>query len=189
MAGVVIGLSAHPVWVGLLLSYFFGFRLGLMPITGYCNFFTGGGAPCSGAVQWAYHLLLPWFTFMLLFAALYVRLVRASMIESLSEDYVRTARAKGAGELRVLFHHALRNCLLPIVTIFGMDLGLAVGGAIFTENVFNLPGLGHEVIVAYGLDDEPVIIGILIFTTVCVIVFNFIVDVAYSMIDPRVRVG
>src|SRR5207244_5949750 len=92
-------------------------------------------------VQWAYHMILPWMTFMFLFAALYVRLIRANVMETMSEDYVRTARAKGASSTRVLFQHVLRNSMLPVVTILGMDIGLALGGAVFTEFVFNLRGL------------------------------------------------
>ena len=188
MTFVLIGISAHPVWIGLLFSYFFGYRLGLTPIAGYCNFFGGTpGAQCSGPVNWAYHLLLPWIVFMILFAALYVRLIRANVMETMSEDYVRTARAKGASERRVMVQHVLRNSLLPVVTILGMDIGLALGGAIFTEFIFNLPGLGHEIVNAYNNFDLPVIVGIVVFATICVIIFNFIVDVTYAFLDPRIR--
>lgn len=188
MTFVLIGISAHPVWIGLILSYFFGYKFQLTPIAGYCNFFPGTpGAQCDGPVQWAYHLILPWVTFMVLFAALYVRLIRANVMETMSEDYVRTARAKGASERRVMIQHVLRNSMLPIVTILGMDIGLALGGAIFTEDVFNLPGLGHDVINAYNNDDLPLITGIVTFATCAIIVFNFIVDVAYGFLDPRIR--
>ncbi len=188
MTFVLIGISAHPVWIGLILSYVIGYKLALTPIAGYCNFFPGTvGAQCEGPVQWAYHLILPWITFMILFAALYVRLVRASVMETMSEDYVRTARAKGASQRRVMIQHVLRNSLLPVVTILGMDLGLALGGAIFTETIFNLPGLGHEVIAAYNTDDLPLITGIVVFSTVCVIIFNLLVDITYGFLDPRIR--
>jgi peptide/nickel transport system permease protein len=188
MTFVLVGISAHPVWLGLIFSYFIGYKLHLTPIAGYCNFFPGSpGAQCDGPVQWAYHLILPWITFMILFAALYVRLVRANVMETMNEDYVRTARAKGASQSRVMIQHVLRNSLLPVVTILGMDLGLALGGAIFTEGIFNLPGLGHEVINAYNFDDLPMITGIVVFSTLCVIVFNFIVDVTYGFLDPRIR--
>src|SRR5689334_10297506 len=188
MTFVLIGISAHPVWIGLLLSYFVGYRLHLTPIAGYCNFFPGTvGAQCEGPINWAYHLILPWVTFMLLYAALYVRLIRANVMETMNEDYVRTARAKGASETRVMLHHVLRNSLLPVVTIFGMDLGIALGGAVFTEGVFGLPGIGHEIIAAYNAADLPVITGIVVFATVCVIVFNLIVDVTYGFLDPRIR--
>jgi peptide/nickel transport system permease protein len=124
---------------------------------------------------------------MILFAALYVRLIRANVMETMNEDYVRTARAKGASERRVMVQHVLRNSMLPVVTILGMDLGLALGGAIFTEGIFNLPGLGHEIVNAYGRTDLPMITGIVVFATCAVIVFNLIVDVAYGFLDPRIR--
>jgi peptide/nickel transport system permease protein len=188
MTFVLIGISAHPVWIGLILSYLVGYRLHLTPISGYCNFFPGTpGAQCEGPVQWAYHMILPWITFMVLFTALYVRLIRANVMETMNEDYVRTARAKGASQGRVMLQHVLRNSMLPVVTILGMDIGLALGGAIFTETIFNLPGIGAEVYKAYQADDLPVITGIVVFSTICVIVFNFIVDVAYGFLDPRIR--
>src|SRR3954469_3005894 len=188
MTFVLIGISAHPVWIGLIFSYVFGYQLGLTPIAGYCNFFPGTvGAQCEGPINWAYHLILPWITFMILFAALYVRLIRANVMETINEDYVRTARAKGASSSRVMVQHVLRNSLLPVVTILGMDLGLALGGAVFTESIFNLPGLGHEVISAYTNADLPVITGVVTFATVCVIAFNFVIDVTYGFLDPRIR--
>ncbi len=137
---VLIGISAHPVWLGLLLSYFLGYRLELMPTGGYCEIFTPTTF-CGGPVQWAYHLILPWIAFGFMFAALYMRMTRASVLESLHEEYVRTARAKGAPEWLVVRSHVLRNALLPIVTMVGMDLGIALGGTIFVESIFGLPGL------------------------------------------------
>ena len=188
MAYVLIGVSAPAVWIGLLLSYLFGYKLGWTPIAGYCNFFPGRAVEiCSGPGQWAYHLILPWLTFTFLFAALYVRLIRANVLETLSEDYVRTAWSKGAPGRRVLVHHVLRNSLLPVVTILGMDIGLALGGAVFTEIVFNLHGLGSELVTAAQNEDLPVVVGIVVFATIAVIVFNFLVDVAYAWLDPRIR--
>ena len=138
MIFVLIGVSAHPVWIGLILEYVFGFKLGWTPIADYANFF---GAPSDSGQpadpwQWFYHLILPWFTFAVLFAALYVRMIRANVMETLNEDYVRTARAKGAPERQVIRSHVLRNALLPVVTMLGMDIGIALGGAVFTESVF-----------------------------------------------------
>src|SRR4051794_18940992 len=188
MVFVLIGISAHPVWIGLILAYVIGFKLGWTPIAGYCNLIPGSSiGTCSGPAQWAYHLILPWMTFMFLFAALYVRLIRANVMETMSEDYVRTARAKGAGSSRVLFQHVLRNSMLPVVTILGMDIGLALGGAVFTETVFQLRGLGSELIQSATRDDLPVIVGIVMFACIAVIVFNFIVDVSYAWLDPRIR--
>jgi peptide/nickel transport system permease protein len=188
MIFVLIGISAPAVWIGLILAYLVGFKLGWTPIAGYCNLLPGSGVgTCSGPAQWAYHLILPWLTFMFLFAALYVRLIRANVMETMSEDYVRTARAKGASSSRTLFQHVLRNSMLPVVTILGMDIGLALGGAVFTETVFNLRGLGQELISAANRDDLPVVVGVVVFATLAVIIFNFIVDVAYAWLDPRIR--
>jgi peptide/nickel transport system permease protein len=188
MIFVLIGISAPAVWIGLILAYLIGFKLGWTPIAGYCNLLPGGGAgTCSGPVEWAYHMILPWMTFMFLFAALYVRLIRANVMETMSEDYVRTARAKGASATRVLFQHVLRNSMLPVVTILGMDIGLALGGAVFTETVFNLRGLGAELIQSADRDDLPVVVGIVIFACLAVIIFNFLVDIAYAWLDPRIR--
>ncbi len=190
MLFVLIGISAPPFWLGMILAYVFGFRLGWTPIGDYCNFFPhSAGAECSGPVHWAYHLLLPWATFTFLFAALYVRLIRASMLEVAGEDYVRTARAKGASGRRVVVHHILRNSLLPIVTMLGMDIALALGGALFIERVFNLHGLGGELITSATRDDVPVVVGVVVFISLAVIVINFIVDVAYAWLDPRIRIG
>jgi peptide/nickel transport system permease protein len=189
MVFVLVGISAHPIWIGLLLGYFFGYKLGWTPIAGYCNFFGGGPEQCGGPGEWAYHLLLPWATFTFLFAALYVRLIRANVMETMSEDYVRSARAKGASERRVLVQHVLRNSMLPVVTILGMDIGLALGGAIFTETVFNLHGLGQQLLVSYSTNDLPMIVGIVVFATLAVIVFNLVVDIAYVFLDPRIRLS
>jgi peptide/nickel transport system permease protein len=186
MVFVLIGLSAHPVWIGLILAYFVGYKLGWTPITGYADFFNPT-TEAGGPVQWAYHMILPWMTFALLFSALYVRLIRANVMETMNEDYVRTARAKGAPEGQVIRSHVLRNSMLPVVTILGMDIGLALGGAIFTESVFSLPGLGRQVLVSYENFDLPVIQGVVVFSTLCIIVFNLIVDLLYAWIDPRIR--
>ena len=142
---------------------------------------------CEGPVQWAFHLILPWITFMILYMALYVRRIRATVMETMSEDYVHTARSKGASESRVMVQDAPRNSLLPVITIFGMDLGIALGGAIFTESIFNLPGLGHEIIQAYNNDDLPMITGIVVFATIVIIAANLVVDIAYGLVDPRIK--
>lgn len=187
MVFVLIGISAPPVWLGLILAYVFGFRLGWTPIADYCNLIPGSAGECSGPARWAYHLLLPWVTITFLFAALYVRLIRASMLEAASEDYVRTARAKGASPRRVVIHHVLRNSMLPLVTMLGMDIALALGGALFIEKVFNLHGLGAELVGAAYRDDVPVVVGVVVFITMAVIVCNFLVDIAYAWLDPRIR--
>jgi peptide/nickel transport system permease protein len=188
MVGVLIGISAHPLWIGLIFAYIFGFKLGIFPITGYANFF-GGGGPDAGPVQWAYHLVLPWITFAILFAALYVRMIRANVMETLNEDYVRTARSKGAPEWLVMRSHVLRNAMLPIVTMLGMDIGVALGGAIFTETVYGLHGLGATLVQAISTFDLPTIQGVVVFATLCIIAFNLVVDLLYAVIDPRIRLS
>ncbi len=189
MLFVLFGIAAPQFWLGLILSYVFGFKLGWFPISDYCNFFPHSGGECSGPTRWAYHLVLPWMSMMFLYAALYVRLIRASILEQNGEDYVRTARAKGAPERRVMMRHVLRNSLLPIVTVLGMDIALAFGGAIFIEQAFNLHGLGSELIVSARRDDVPILVGVVVFITLVVIVVNFIVDVVYAWLDPRIRLG
>ena len=190
MLFVLVGISAHPVWLGLIFSYFFGFKLGLTPITGYCDFFNPAeGYECGGPVDWAHHMILPWITFAILGSALYVRMIRANVMDTMNEDYVRTARAKGAPESQVMRSHILRNALLPVVTILGMDIGLSLGGAIFTEAVYSLPGLGGTAVQAVANYDLPIVIGVVVFATVLIIVFNLLVDILYAWIDPRIRLN
>ena len=186
MVIVLIGISAHPAWIGLILSYFVGYRWDVTPIGGYCDMFDPA-TTCGGPRQWAYHLLLPWLTFAILFAALYARMIRANVIETLDEDYVRTARAKGAPRWLVLRSHVIRNAMLPVVTMLGMDVGLAFGGSVFIEQVYGLPGIGKTVINALARRDLPVIMGVVLVVTVAIIIFNLIVDLVYGWLDPRVR--
>jgi peptide/nickel transport system permease protein len=188
MVFVLVGISAHPVWIGLLLSYFIGYRLGLTPLGGYCDL-VNPATDCGGPVQWAHAMILPWITFAILFAALYVRMIRANVLEAMNEDYVRTARAKGASEAIVMRSHVLRNAMLPVVTMLGMDIGLAMGGAIFTESVFGLPGIGRTAVQALEGFDLPTVQGIVVFATVAIIVFNLAVDLLYAVIDPRIRLS
>jgi peptide/nickel transport system permease protein len=188
MVFVLIGVSAHPVWLGLMLSYFLGFRWHVTPTAGYCDFVydPSSASQCGGPRYWAYHMILPWITFSLLFAALYARMIRASLLENMNEDYVRTAKGKGAGEWRVVRHHVLRNALLPVVTMVGMDVGLAFSGAIFIETVFQLPGLGQEMYRALTTSDLPVIMGVILVVSVAVVIMNMIADILYCVIDPRI---
>ena len=186
---VLVGISAPTVWFGLMLAYIFGFKLGWTPIADYCNFFPDHTGTCSGPARWAYHLLLPWVTFTFLFAAIYVRMIRSSIMETMHEDFVRTAWAKGASKRRVVIHHILRNSLLPVVTMLGMDIGLALGGAIFTESVYGLPGLGKTAITAIGGFDLPTTQGVVVFATVVIITFNLLIDLLYAVIDPRIRLS
>jgi peptide/nickel transport system permease protein len=184
---VLAGISVHPVWLGLMLSYWFGYKLNWFPMTGYCDVVNPPpAAGCGGPVQWAYHLVLPWLTFATLYGALYVRMVRATVLETVNEDYVRTARAKGADPLRVVRSHVLRNAILPIVTMTGMDIALAMGGTIFVENVFALDGLGQTMLRAIQTYDLPIILGVILFTTLMIVIFNLVIDLLYVVLDPRV---
>jgi peptide/nickel transport system permease protein len=188
MVFVLIGISAPSVWIGLIFIYLISFKLGWTPIGDYCNLRpTHEIGVCSGPALWAYHLILPWLTLAVGSAALYTRLIRANVMETMSEDYVRTARAKGASPRRVLIQHVLRNSMLQVVTILGMDLGLLLGGVVFIEIVFGLPGLGQQLVVSASQFDLPVTVGIVMFATLSVITFNFLVDVFYAWLDPRIR--
>jgi peptide/nickel transport system permease protein len=142
---------------------------------------------CGGPVQWAWHLLLPWLIFGLVNAALSTSMIRASVLEVLGEDYVRTARAKGASEARVMRVHVLRNVLLPLVTLVGINTGLALGGVIFIESVFSLPGLGGMFRTSLLQKDLPVTAGIVMVMTLAIMVTNLVVDLMYGVLDPRVR--
>ncbi|GAA2040390.1 ABC transporter permease [Terrabacter terrae] len=171
--------------LGLLLLYFFYFRLTL---AGVDIFPPGGYAPLTdGFGTWFQHMVLPWFTLALVSAATYTRLTRASMLDVLGEDYVRTARSKGIGERRVILRHGLRAALTPVVTQFGIDVGALLGGVVVTETVFSLPGLGKTAIDAINQQDLPVIIGIVLFASAAVVVANIVVDIVYAVLDPRVR--
>jgi peptide/nickel transport system permease protein len=189
MLFVLAGLSAHPVWLGLVFSYVFGVRLHWFPVGGYCDLFYDPASSnlCGGPRFWAYHLFLPWLTFAFLFAALYARMIRANVLEAMDEDYVRTARAKGAGTFRVMRRHVLRNALLPVVTMIGMDIGVAFGGALFIETVFELPGMGRLLVRSLANGDLPMILGIVLTVSFAVVIANLIVDIVYSFVDPRIR--
>jgi peptide/nickel transport system permease protein len=184
---VLIGISVHPVWLGLTLIYVFSAKLQLVPLGGYCDFFySGASETCGGPTQWAFHLVLPWVTFGLLFAALYVRMIRAQVRETMHLDFVTTARAKGASEWRVLRAHVLRNAMLPVVTMLGMDMGIAFAGAVFVERVYGLPGIGTLAVRSLQRQDLPPIMGIIVVVTVAILVFNLLVDLLYAWLDPRV---
>jgi peptide/nickel transport system permease protein len=184
---VLLGISAHPVWIGLIADYLLGFKLRLMPLSGYCDMFNPSGR-CGGPLQWTYHLLLPWIAFAVLYAALYMRMIRANVLETMQEDYVLAARAKGASEFRIMRSHVLRNAMLPVVTMLGMDISIALGGSVFIEQVYGLPGLGRTAIVALNRGDLPVLLGVIVFVTVAIVVVNLLLDLFYAWIDPRVHV-
>jgi peptide/nickel transport system permease protein len=183
---VLIGISAHPVWLGLILSYLLGFKAHVFPIQGYCDL-NGSASGCDGFMQWFQHLVLPWLTFALLYAALYARMIRACVLEAIGEDYVRTARAKGAAGWRILRVHVLRNAMLPVVTMLGVDLGVWISNAVFVETVYGLPGVGRLLTTGLARRDLPVVMAIVVFVSVLIVVLNLIVDVLYAALDPRVR--
>ena len=175
-----------PTFVlGLMLILLLYYQLTIhgiswFPAQGYTAF---GDNPA----EWARHLLLPWFTLAAVTAAAYTRLTRGSMLDVLGEDYIRTARAKGLSERRVVFRHGLRAALTPIVTQFGIDLGTLLGGAIITEQVFGLPGLGFQSVRAITSNDLPIIIGVVVVATTAIVLANIVVDLMYAILDPRVR--
>lgn len=181
---VALATISLPVfWVGALLSHYLGFEAGWFP--------NGGYVPLTeNPFDWAYHLVLPCATLALLFIGFYSRIVRASVLETLSEDYVRTARAKGLPERQVLLRHVLRNSLIPVVTLWGLDFGVAVaGGAILTETVFDLQGVGQYTAESVGMLDVPPVLAVTLFGAFFIVVLNTVVDVVYALLDPRVRLA
>ena len=188
MMYVLVGISLPSFWIGLVLAYIVSFKLGLTPITGYCDVINPSlASQCGGPADWAHHMILPWVTLALVGAGTYVRFIRADVMETMNQDYVRTARAKGAPERTVMRSHILRNAMLPVVTMLGMDISLLLGGSIFIETVFGLPGLGFVVLESITNFDLPVTQGIVVFGAIAIIFFNFLVDILYAWIDPRIR--
>jgi peptide/nickel transport system permease protein len=188
MIYVLIGISLPSFWIGLVLSYVVGYKLGWTPIGGYCEVFSvPEAAVCGGLWDWAYHMILPCLTLAIVVAGTYVRFVRAEVMDTLSMDFVRTARAKGAPEKTVIRSHVLRNAMLPVVTMVGMDIGLLLGGAIFIEAVFGLNGLGGTALDSIQRFDLPVLQGVVIFGAIAIIIFSLVVDLLYAWIDPRIR--
>jgi peptide/nickel transport system permease protein len=186
VTGLALFFYSMPSFLlGILLLYLVYYRLTL---AGYAWFPPGDYVPLTqDPSSWAQHMLLPWITLALLLAATYTRLTRGSMLDVLGEDYVRTARAKGMRERRVVYRHALRSALTPVVTQFGIDLGQLIGGVVVTETVFSLPGLGKTAVDAIGQQDLPVIVGVVLVASAAVVVANIVVDFAYAALDPRVR--
>ena len=186
MIVILVGLAAHPLWLGYMLSYVFGFHLGVLPLGGYCEFIPDT-QDCSGPGPWAYHLFLPWLTLALGLAALYARMIRASTLEVMHEDFVRTGRAKGLDDWAVVRRHVVPNALGPIVTMVAMDAALLFGSAVFVERVFNLPGLGTLLTTSLRRHDLPVILGVTLVISLTILVLTLIADLLYGALDPRVR--
>jgi peptide/nickel transport system permease protein len=183
----LIGISMPVFWIGALMNHYLGFELTqtlgfeLFPNGGYVEF-------TESPLEWLHHLILPWTALAILFIGFYSRILRGNILDTINEDYVRTARAKGLSERRVLLKHVLRNSLIPITTLWGLDFAVVIGGgAILTETVFNLQGVGQYAADAIGQLDQPPILAVTMFGAFFVVLFNAIVDIAYAALDPRVR--
>ena len=179
----LIGISMPVFWLGSILLFYLTNKTQIFPPGDYVGL-------TSDPVQWAYHLILPWFTLAILFIGFYSRVLRSNMLDVMNEDYVRTARAKGLSERQVRVRHVLRNSMIPIITLFGLDFGAVIGGgAILTEYVFNLPGVGNYAATSITNLDLPPIMAVTMFGAFFIVLFNTIVDITYAYLDPRVRLG
>jgi peptide/nickel transport system permease protein len=179
--GFALFFVAAPVfWLGLMGLWLFWFKLRWSPGTGYVAWgdsFTG----------WLSHMILPWIVLAMLYAAFYARMVRGNLIETMGQDYIRTARVKGLTERKVIFKHGLRASLTPVVTLIGLDLGALLGGAVITETVFNLQGVGQWAVASVFQGDLPVVLAVTVVVAIAVTLMNLIVDIVYAYLDPRVR--
>lgn len=184
MGGALVAISAPVYWLGLVSLFLFASDIGKIKL------FSGAGSyvPLSqDPSKWFSSLILPWLVLAASFTAIYARLLRANLIDVMSEDYIRTARAKGLSERRVVMRHGMRAAITPIVTAFGLDVGVLLGGAILTETVFNIPGIGRLAYDSILAGDLPMIQGTVLLGAFFIVVANLIVDIAYAVIDPRVR--
>jgi len=184
----LIGYSMPVFWTGLLVIILFAAKLSILPISGMHDV-TFDGNWLQSWIDIGEHLILPAFTLGFLYMAQYSRLSRASMLEVLQSDYVRTARAKGLGERIVVYKHALRNAVIPVVTVAGLQFGSLISGALLVETVFNWPGLGRLAFDSVLRRDMPVLLGILLISASLVVAANLLTDLVYRLIDPRIRVG
>ncbi|HEX9967091.1 MAG TPA: ABC transporter permease [Solirubrobacterales bacterium] len=177
----LIGIATPVFWLGAMLGHYLGTELGLFPASGYVEFL-------DSPAEWLWHLILPWFTLAVLFIGIYSRVLRADITETMGEEYVRAARAKGLSERQVMLRHVLRNSLIPIVTLWGLDFGAVLGGgAILTEQVFNLQGVGQYAADSIGQFDVPAVMGVVMYGAFFIVIFNTLVDIAYAALDPRIR--
>ena len=177
----LIGISMPVFWIGALMNYYLGFKWGLFPNGGYVEF-------TEDPVDWFYHLILPWTALAILFIGFYSRVLRSNVLDTINEDYVRTARAKGLSERRIMIRHVLRNSLIPIVTLWGLDFGAVLGGgAILIETVFDLQGVGQYTADSIGLLDVPPVLAVTLFAAFFIVLLNAIVDIVYAYLDPRIR--
>ncbi len=179
----LVGISMPVFWLAAILLYYLTFKVELFPTSSYVPL-------TENPAQWAYHLILPWFTLAVLFIGFYSRVLRSNMLDAMNEDYVRTARAKGISERQVRIRHVLRNSMIPIVTLFGLDFGMVVGGgAILTETVYNINGVGLYAGESIGSLDLPPLMAITMFGAFFIVLLNTVVDVLYALLDPRIRLG
>ena len=177
----LIGISMPVFWVGALMSYYLGYRLGLFPSGGYVPF-------ADGPFEWLKHLIMPWAALALLFIGVYSRILRSNVLDTMNDDYVRTARAKGLSERRVLLRHVLRNSLIPVITLWGLDLGIVIGGgAILTETVFDIQGVGQYFAESIGRLDVPPVMAVVLLGAFFIVLLNSVVDILYAALDPRIR--
>jgi peptide/nickel transport system permease protein len=181
MVMALSGVSLPIYFTGLVSLALFSYTLHLFPGGGSYTPFTDDPA------TWFHALVLPWVTLAFLYAAMYARLTRAGTLETMNEDYIRTARAKGLPERTVVTKHALRASLTPIITVLGLDLGLLLGGSVLTENTFSIPGLGQLALSSVKGGDLPMVLGVTLITSAAIVALNLLVDVLYAVIDPRVR--
>jgi peptide/nickel transport system permease protein len=180
MTIALAGVSLPIFFTGLLSLALFSYHWEIFPNVHYVPF-------TDNPLLWGRNLVLPWVTLAFLYAALYARLTRASMLETMGEDYIRTARAKGLRERQVVVHHGLRAALTPIVTIFGLDIGLLLGGAVLTESTFSLPGIGKFAVDSVQQNDLPAVLGVTLLAAFFIIIASLVVDILYAVVDPRVR--
>jgi peptide/nickel transport system permease protein len=186
MGTALVAVSAPVYWLGLLVIFLFASDIGKFPI----SFLHGAGSYTgitNSPIDWFQSLLMPWFVLAATSAAIYARLVRGSLIDVMGEDYIRTARAKGLPERTVVMKHGLRSAITPLVTVLGLDIAILLGGAVLTETVFDIPGIGRLNYDAITHGDFPIIQGTIVLAAVFVIVANIVVDIAYAYLDPRVR--
>jgi peptide/nickel transport system permease protein len=184
MGGALLAISAPVYWLALVSLYLFANDIGVVPIFDGANTYVGITADPG---RWLGSLLLPWLVLAAGFAAFYARLLRSNLVEVMSEDYIRTARAKGLSERRVIWRHGVRAAITPVVTVLGLDIGILLGGSILTESVFNIPGIGRYAFESIQSADLPAIQGTVLFAAFFIVVANLVVDIAYAFLDPRVR--
>jgi peptide/nickel transport system permease protein len=179
----LVGVSTPVFFLGAVVLYFLGFKAGIIPNGGYTKF-------ADSPTQWLYHLVAPWLCLSVLFIGFYSRVLRSNILDTINEDYVRTARAKGISERRVLVRHVVRNSLIPVISLWGLDFAAVIGGgAILTESAFNLPGVGRYAAMSVQSLDVPPVLVVTMLGAFSVVLLGAIVDVLYAVLDPRIRLS